>query len=296
METTYLKTFVEVAQTGSLARAAENLLLTQPTISRQIKFLERQSKNSLLDRSGVTIKLTSTGKLFFEKALRILELEQELNLELFHFRAPNSLYFASTPTFSTLYLPQILSSFIKAHPGVTDLRISIDTPDNIIQNLVSGLFEIAVIEHCLGYDLSDFETIPLPADEMVFAAAPNIEFTAQQKTLEQFFKNTLVCHVKGSCSRILLENNLREIGQTTENFYQTIVVEDLDVTIQLLLDGNGISFISTDLIKSFVESGQLHMFRLPGFIHQRKRTLVLPAPAANFSPAKKFSDFIVGAF
>jgi DNA-binding transcriptional LysR family regulator len=74
MENRVLRYFVEMAKVGNMSKAAENLHVTQPTMSRQLKDLEYELKVKLFHRTNYNIRLTDEGLLFFNRAVDILNL------------------------------------------------------------------------------------------------------------------------------------------------------------------------------------------------------------------------------
>ena len=74
MENRVLRYFVEMAKVGNMSKAAENLHITQPTMSRQLKDLEYELKVKLFHRTNYNIRLTDEGLLFFNRAVDLLNL------------------------------------------------------------------------------------------------------------------------------------------------------------------------------------------------------------------------------
>lgn len=296
MESTYLKTFIEVVKTGSFSRAADNLFVTQSAVSRRIQYMEKQYECLLLDRDGPVLKQTEQGQLLFKKAIKILTLEQELQLEISQKEQRNHLAFVSTPTFGVAYLPQIFSNFLKTQCKAINIRFLVEMPTEIRENLRHGAFEMAVIEHCPEFDLSEFETIALPDDELVFAVATHEDFAEQEFQIEDLFKYPLLCCSEGCCTTVILEKNLKSKGFSFSQYRHVVEITDLDMFIKSLLSGTGVGFISLALIKPFVNSGQLKAFCIPGFIHQRNRSLVLSEKSMNCDLSKQFTEHIVDHF
>src|SRR4051794_25233141 len=77
MELRQLRTFVRVAALGSFSRAAEELMLTQPAVTRQIAALERECRTRLLERLGRRVELTPAGEMLHRYAAQMLRLEDE---------------------------------------------------------------------------------------------------------------------------------------------------------------------------------------------------------------------------
>lgn len=81
MENRVLRYFVEMARVGNMSKAASNLHVTQPTMSRQLKELEDELKVKLFNRTNYSIKLTEAGTLFLNRARDILSLVDKTKAE-----------------------------------------------------------------------------------------------------------------------------------------------------------------------------------------------------------------------
>ena len=77
MDFDQLITFLEVARQGSFSRAGEKVFRSQSAVSAQIRQLEQEYGDRLLDRSGKTVKLTPAGQVFYEYAERLKNLRDE---------------------------------------------------------------------------------------------------------------------------------------------------------------------------------------------------------------------------
>lgn len=287
MESIYLKTLVEVARVGNITRAAEILAVTQSAASRRIKFMEDQYGQPLLDRSGPVLRLTTAGSVVLEQAEKILEIERDLLSKLHLMDRKKGIAFVCTPTFGVVHLPEILREFMLSQAELGDLKFVLEMPDEVVAGLKDGRYELAVIEHCECLDLTGFEAVNLVGDEMVFAAAPALGLGGPQTTLDLVLQRTLYTRSEGCCSRTLLQKNLVNAGRTIDQFRQVVVFDDLHVIVDAILDGRGIAFISSDMVRAHVASGRLREHRIQGFTHVRKRTLVLggvelTGPAAAF--------------
>jgi DNA-binding transcriptional LysR family regulator len=295
MESTYLRTLIEVARTGNLTRAADTLCVTQSAVSRRIKFLEDQYGYLLLDRSGPVLVPTPEGALVLEKAQKILDIERELLSGLTALEKKKGLSFLCTPTFGIVHLPDILREFMLNCAEAGDLKFVFDMPENIVKALKGGLYEMAIIEHCECFDLSDFRTVSLPGDEMIFAAAPS-RGMGKEVDVETLLAQTLFGRNEGCCSRTLLEKNLSHMNRSTADIRKVVVYDDLHLIVRAVIEGDGVAFISSDLVQPYVESGELGTFRVSGFNHQRLRTFVLNNNFAGCSLAAQFVETVFARF
>src|SRR5581483_2450814 len=111
--------FYTVARVGSIARAADELQLTQPTISEQIRLLEKSLGCKLFDRVGRSLLLTDTGRSVFEQAEKIFLLGADLTCSLKARPAEKLLRIAADPAIPALLLAEVLrrekSNLLEVH-------------------------------------------------------------------------------------------------------------------------------------------------------------------------------------
>lgn len=297
MESIYLKTFVEVVRTGNVSRAAETLCVSQPAVSKRLKFLEEQYGHPLIVRTGQSLTLTEAGRIVLQKAEKLLEIERELLAGLNGLVGKRRLSFTCTPTFGTVHLPAILREYMLECAESTDLTFAFNMPDTIIRGMQDGLFDCAVVEFCDCLRLDDLTITPLPGDEMVFLSAPAHSIPTPYASMDDLLKQALITRREGCCSRTLLENNLKGIGRDIREFGRIVVFDDLHLIIGSLVEGTGISFLSRELVERELKSGQLVEHRIDGFMHQRNRFLISTSPdRACCSNVARFIALILAHF
>ena len=296
MESSYLKTFVEVIRVGSFSRAAETLNLTQPGVSRRIKALEEQYGCELVDRGGRVLRPTPAGRLVFEAAETFLGVEEHLMSGLRVLGGKTRIAFSCTPSFGIAHLPSVMKEFMMVCPESADLKFVFNTPDLILQGLTARSFGLAVMELCESFDLSDFASFPLPGDEVLFASSPGLKLESPDTTIEALLDVPLFVRREGCCSRLLLETNLHAAGHDLREFRRVIVHDDLHLIVQALLDGEGVSFLSRDVLGDHFAAGGLVAHRVSAFRHSRERALVLERPVALDEASSHFVTALFNHF
>ena len=137
-----LQTFLVLAETGSLSRAAPLLASTQPTLSRQLALLEAQIGHSLFERSPRGLRLTAAGEALLPAARRMREGAQDLTLALAG-RAQGlagTVRLTASEIVSTYLLPELLRSLREAHP---EIQIEL-VASNAVEDLRERSADIAV--------------------------------------------------------------------------------------------------------------------------------------------------------
>jgi DNA-binding transcriptional LysR family regulator len=295
METRYLKTLVVAVESGSFSKAADILHLTQSAVSQRVKFLEERYGHQLLDRSGQSLVPTEVGQVVLEKARSVLEKENELLEGLKRFDGEKRLSLCCTPTFGTAYLPKILNEFIQHHTDVEDLKFIFHQPEPALHRLAKGEFDLAVIEHCEGVDLAAFATYALPRDELVFISSAKLDLQPVLE-LESLLGYRLYARKDGCSSKQLLKQNMAALEKNLTDFAGVVTSDDLRWTVDNVVNGNGISFLSRCLVEKELAEGTLTASFVGGFNHQRCRTVAFLPNRTSELAVRNFLDCLFGAF
>ena len=142
-----LKVFYTVAQRLSFTKAAHELYITQPAVTKHIKELEQQLNIQLFKRNGNNIALTIAGKVLVQYAEKIFQTYTELETELAQLNnmEAGTLHIGASTTVAQTILPKILALFKKTYPDVTFNFIQGNT-DYISQLILDEKIDIAIVE------------------------------------------------------------------------------------------------------------------------------------------------------
>lgn len=143
MELRQLRYFVAVAEEGNISRAAQKIFLTQPALSRQIKALENEIGQCLLERSAHSIRLSPAGEALLPEARRLL---QEADQMLERARAGDGvarLRIGYAPSLAAGVLPAAMESFRQAHPKTRVELFDLSTAE-MLSRLQNGKLDAAL--------------------------------------------------------------------------------------------------------------------------------------------------------
>ncbi len=274
METRYLKTLVKACEVGSFSRAAEELHITQSAASQRIKFLEESYEHQLLDRSGPVLVPTEAGKLVLAVAREILLKEKELTEGLKRFKEGKRLSICCTPTFGMAHLPGVLNDFVLQNSDVSDLKFIFKQPAEAVKGVLEREYDLAVIEHCNRDLLDPFKIHDLPEDELIFISAPSLGLEDTDKlNIRQLLGHRIYARRDGCSSKNLLMQNLAAVGVDINDFKNVVISDDLRLSIESVLGGGGVSFISRSLVAGYLLEGRLKAHTVEGFQHVRDRAV-----------------------
>jgi DNA-binding transcriptional LysR family regulator len=138
--------FRKVAEMKSISRAAEELFLTQPAVSKQVRALEDELGERLFDRIGKKVFLTKTGQVLLVHADRILRSVEEAKTAVRDLseECAGELVIGTSDHISLHRLPGILKSYISAFPKV-DLKLRCHRSETVLQMVGKNLVDIGVI-------------------------------------------------------------------------------------------------------------------------------------------------------
>jgi DNA-binding transcriptional LysR family regulator len=117
----------------------------------------------------------------------------------------------------------------------------------------------------------------MPDDEMLVVAAPSADIPNVDGVIQlSDLKNSrLFARQDGCSSKELLRQNLQALGVDFGDFDCVVVSDDLRFSIQSVMEGNGIAYVSQALVSSYLASGQLIGLLVDGFEHRRGRSVVM---------------------
>ena len=141
-----LEIFGAVAEQASITQAARKIKISQPSVSKQLRFLERECGIKLYVKSGRGIKITEEGRMLHNAAKPILKQMEELRSS-FLTRVSDArdvaLRVGSTPSPGASFLPGVLKSFVKLHPKIHP-TLRTGYPDALKAMVLDGEVDVAV--------------------------------------------------------------------------------------------------------------------------------------------------------
>jgi DNA-binding transcriptional LysR family regulator len=163
-----VRTFVAVAETEHVSKAATSLFLTQGAVTQQLRHFERALGLQLMERAGRGVRLTDAGKalaIACRAALRSVEVVEDTARSMKALEA-GSLDLGASPTSASYYLPSRLAAFSARYPAVK-LTVTVEPSDALSAQVLAGAIDCAVIE---GDPLAGLTAVVLADDELVLVA------------------------------------------------------------------------------------------------------------------------------
>ncbi|RUR00911.1 LysR family transcriptional regulator [Labedella endophytica] len=167
-----LRSFVEVARLGNFTRAAEQLHLAQPSLSRQISSLEQDLGAELVHRARGGSSLTTAGESLLPLARRMLADAETVRRELDELAGlrRGRVRLGATPTLCISLVAEVLGTFHRAHPAV-ELHLSEHGSRRLLDQLAAGELDVAIVTTSDTASAERFTLTPLLVEELVVISA-----------------------------------------------------------------------------------------------------------------------------
>jgi DNA-binding transcriptional LysR family regulator len=163
-----IRSFVEVAGTEHISRAAAALSLSQAAVTQQIHHFERVVGLQLLEREGRRVRLTEAGRALAEScrgALRAVQVMDDTAKAIKELEA-GSLNVGASPTCASYYLPPHLAEFSRRHPSIK-LDVVVAPTRELNRRVLGGSLDCAMVE---GEPDGSLVTVDLSPDELILVA------------------------------------------------------------------------------------------------------------------------------
>lgn len=285
-----IRAFEAVVRTASITRASEELCVTPPAISSQIKSLKHLVGAEILTREQTGLVPTRVG-------LEILALHERIlsaintsaqKIEAIKTGMAGDVGIAVVST-GKYFAPQIFSAFMAAFPDIK-LRPMIGNRRLVLSALENRAADLAIMGRpparldVLAETLGDHPNIIIAAPDHPLAKERNI-------TPEQLLKHTLLLRELGSGTRMLARRFMDRFGDGIN--YPVMEVGSNESIKQSVMAGLGIAMISAHTVMAELDEGRLVMLDVPGMPIVRQWILVRLRGVELSGAAKSFHDFVL---
>lgn len=260
MDLRALSIFIEVAELGSFTQAGEKLGYSQPTISFQIKQLEKEMGVQLFDRIGHTVTLTDAGRDALGYAQQICHTGQEMLLGIDRRREPAGLLRLGMA--DSLCEPLIVGHygpFRAAYPKVCLHIITLDTSallESLDHNDVDMICTMDDHVYDTNYVIADEEEIGVH-----FVASPRHPLAgAPEVALRQLLEEPFLLTEKGMSYRRLMDEQL---ARSCMEINPVLETGQADLICKLVSENTGLSFLPDYVTDNMVRSGRLVRLKVP---------------------------------
>jgi DNA-binding transcriptional LysR family regulator len=256
-----LKVFEAVARHLSYSRAAEELHLTQPAVSIQIKTLEGHVGLSLFEQLGKKIYLTPGGAELLHYSRVIIQQFQEAEEALTQFKGiSGGKLNVAVISAGDYFFPRLLVEFARRHPGVK-LNLTVHNREQLLGQLADNLTDISVmVRPPLEMDTLNESFAPHP---YVIVAPPSHHLAGKKKIPMSVLKQELfVVREKGSDTWNSMEDGF---GDHLKDIKIAMEIKSTETIKQAVIAGIGIGFLSAHTISMELQAGSLVVLDVENF-------------------------------
>jgi LysR family transcriptional regulator, transcriptional activator of the cysJI operon len=294
LENFRLTVFRKVAEQLSFRKAAEELYLTQPAVSQQIKALEEDLGVALFDRSGSRVSLTPAGTALLQYAEQSSRLLQEARHAVAGFSGTQSgaLTLGASTTIAQYVLPGLLSQFCTAHPRVSPSLASGNT-EEIVTAVEEGRIALGFIE---GPPRSrDLALTPFLDDELVLLAPAAHQWAERTAiTPQDLARAPLLMRERGSGTRHIVELAFERHHIPRSSLHVVMELDSTEAIKSAVEAGFGVGFVSRWAIAKDSRFGSaFRILDVDGMRFPRQFILVSRKAPELSGPAAEFRDFVL---
>lgn len=178
MEFDQLRYFLRVAERGNFTRAAEDMAISQPALSRSIQKLEEELGQPVFERGTRSVSLTDAGTLLQARAQQALSLLEDAKAEITDDGQSGRVRIGAIPTIAPYFLPEILQTFSTEYPRAT-IIVQENTTDQLLRSCTQGEIDLAVV--ALPISAKYLETEELFQEELLLVLPPDHPLVEQGK-------------------------------------------------------------------------------------------------------------------
>ncbi|MTI66887.1 MAG: LysR family transcriptional regulator [Firmicutes bacterium] len=295
MDFRQLETFIEVVNMKSFSKAANKLFLTQPTITSHIQNLEKELGTVLINRSSKKITPTGAGNLLYNYAVNIVNMRDtaEFKLHAYKGKIQGHLEISSSSIPKQYVLPYIIKGFIKKHPDVS-VTISHNDSKKVIESILEGYNDFGIVG--AKYPSKSLKYIELIEDKLMIITPNNDKYPWENYSeldLDFLLNEKIILREKGSGTRLLLENSLKEQNLDFDSLNISACIEDNETIKRFVELDLGVSVISKMAVTDQIEKGHIKGFYAKNLNLKRKFYFVYHNSRHLCPLAYTFRDYVI---
>jgi DNA-binding transcriptional LysR family regulator len=272
-----LRILKAVATEKNFTKAAAVLYLSQPSLSKQIKTLEKNLDTLLINRERNKISLTESGKVLLQYSERILALCEESCRALIDLKNGDrgNLTVGASQTIGTYLMPRILALFAQNYPQI-DLKVQVNSTRIIAKNIINREIDIAVVGGEISDDLKKNLTIqPFVYDELSLIISKSHPFAKKKKINKEdlycldFITLNSNSTIKKFIDNILIQNQIET--KQLKTILQLNSIEGIKTAVSL---GLGAAFVSSSAIEKEIKLQTIGIIKIDNIKINRKLSII----------------------
>lgn len=241
MDLRLIRSFLAVAECGSVTRAAAELFVTQPALSRRLRQLEEELGASLLDRSRRGVALTEQGRFVEREGRALVERWERMRdgVGALSRLDAGTVRVGGGATAVSFLLPPAIADFQRSHPGVL-FQVKEAGSRDVERDVVAERLELGIVT--LPVHSRELEVEPLLSDRIVLVAAADHPLALRGRvSVEALEGQDLVGFESPSAIRALIDAALREAGV---RMHVVMELRSIPAILQMVATTSCLAFVS----------------------------------------------------
>ncbi len=267
-----IETFLKICKCMNFTKAAEELHLTQPAVSSQMKRLEEYYGSPLFVYENKQLTLTQVGKAVYDSVNRMENQEIYLRNQIqFIQTKKRNIRFGATMTIGEFLLADLIADYLKAYPD-SSIQMEVTNTQNLLHKLDNAELDFAFIEG--NFSKERYKSYPFKKSRFIPVCGPDYNKKNNAVSLNDLMKERLIIRELGSGTRDIFESILHSKNHDTEEFSSVVEVGNMNAIKDLLLRSVGISFLYEDVVKKELEQRRLFEIPLSGWDVSHRMSVV----------------------
>ena len=275
LENYRVQVFRAVAEQASFRRAAEQLHISQPSVSQHVQLLEDELGVRLLDRGSTGIQVTPAGELLLNFARRSARLSQQVLAALARLEGQpgGELKLAASTTVARYLLPKILGLFLKENPRI-QLTLKSGNTQLVTSWVISGEADLGIIEG--PPTIKEVTVEHFLDDRLPLIVSRGHAWATQQVPLAALTDAPLLMREQGSGTRRIIEQALRKAGIRLNQLRIAMELDSTEAIVSGVEAGLGVGFVSEWAIRKELRLGTLATAQITGLDIRREFSFIRP--------------------
>jgi DNA-binding transcriptional LysR family regulator len=288
-----LEVFCKVYEMKSFSRGGKACMLSQPTVSEHIRYLETFLGVQLFDRLGRQVVPTRAGEILYDYALRMLNLRREVirTLELYRGKMSGELELGGSTIPGQYILPSLIGKFKQSFADIRIKLVIADTMD-ITNMVLEGSLELGVVGARMKNNKLEFER--LFDDELVLAISPNHQWSERSSiSLEELADAPFIMREQGSGTRMTMLQILEQTDFDPQSLNVVAEMGSTDAIRQAIKAEVGVSILSRRAVADELNFRKLLQIPIKELSFTRHFYLVTHKKRSRSPLGQAFVDFLV---
>lgn len=282
-------TFLKLCEKMNYTKTAEELHITQPAVTQHIRYLEEHYGCRLFSYAGKVLYLTEKGELLRRLASEMVANEIGIRKEMARTEAEEThLRIGATKTIGEFVVPSVMSRFLLENPQCR-LHLYVDNTKHLLGMLEKGELDFAILEGFFDKDKYAYQLYR--KERFIGTCSKECRLAGRKLKLGDIRTEGLVLREKGSGTREILEEILKENNFTIDSFSSVQEISNFIAIKELVKANLGITFSYYPVVKREIEEGSLVQLDIEDFEIYREFNYVYMRNSLFDERCKRFIDF-----